>query len=272
MPEVTSNGTRIWYDGRGSGPPLVMVYGIGGCSADWWDPFLDRMAERYRLVLMDNRGCGNSEKPEAAWSMADMTADVMAVVEAAGLDTFHLLGCSLGSVVARHVVANHGGDRLRSLSLLCPPNGIPATEEDMRAALFWDRSKPPLDNARAGWPIVHREDWITPNEALLIEKFEERQRDPTPPRTFRYQLDAAGAAGNPIPAINTGDYPVLVLHGTSDRLVPPKNAETLAASIPRAGLVWLEGDSHSFWQHNPEGTADVLLPFLDTAEQAVAKR
>jgi 3-oxoadipate enol-lactonase len=262
MPFTERSGARIWYETRGSGDPLVMVYGIGGHSGDWWDAFPALLEPHYRLVLLDNRGTGRSEKPSAPWTMSDMTADVMAVADDLGLERFHLLGCSLGSIIVRHVVREYGPARIRSLSLLCPPNGIPATEEDLRTALFWDPARPLIESARASWPIIHPPEWIARNENELIDRFNRTMANPTPARTFQFQLQAAQAAPDPNPAVDAADVPVLILHGTIDRLVPPANAELLARQIPRARLEWLEGDSHNFWAHDPERSAAVLLDFL----------
>ena len=272
MATVTNGDCTIWYDTIGDGPPLVMVYGIGGNSRGWWDEFPARLARRYRLVMLDNRGTGNSDKPESPWTMSDMTGDVMAVADAAGLDTFHLLGCSLGTVIVRHLLRERGGGRLRSLSLLCPPNGITATPEDMQAAIFWDRTKPLIDSARGAWPIVHPEPWIAANDAVLVEKFEAGLREPTPPRTFQIQLKASTDAGDPNAAVNDHGWPVLIAHGTLDRLVPPENGRTLKQAIPRAALHMLEGDSHNFWCHDPDRSASVVLGFLDAAEREHAAK
>ncbi|WP_322817667.1 alpha/beta hydrolase [Tepidiforma sp.] len=262
MPFTQRSGARIYFETRGSGEPLVMVYGIGGHSGDWWDEFPALLAEHYHLVLVDNRGTGQSEKPTEPWSMSDMTADVIAVADELGLDRFHLLGCSLGSIIVRHVVREYGPARIRSLALLCPPNGIPATEEDLRTALFWDPARPLIESARASWPIVHPPAWIANNESVLVERFERTMQNPTPARTFQFQLQAAQAAPDPNTAVAAADFPVLILHGTIDRLVPPANAELLSQQIPRARLAWLEGDSHNFWAHNPRGSAALLLEFL----------
>lgn len=266
MPTVSNSGTTIWYDTMGSGPPVVMVYGIGGNSRQWWEEFPALLARKFTLVMLDNRGTGFSDKPETPWTMSDMTGDIQAVIDAVGLDTFHLLGCSLGSMIARHFVKERGGAKLRSLSLLCPPNGTPAKEEDSKAALFWDRTKPALENARGGWPIIHPEPWIAANEARLIEKLEANLKNPTPPITYQHQLKAAQDAGDANEAVNDYNWPVLIQHGTADRLVPPVNAETLKAAIPRAQLHMMEGASHNFWQHEPERSAAIVTTFLDAAE------
>ena len=267
MATVNNGDCEVWYDSISSGPPVVMIYGIGGNSRQWWGKFPGLLAKRYNLVMIDNRGTGFSDKPEAPWTMSEMTGDVQVVVDDLGLESFHLLGCSLGTAIARHYVKERGGQRLRSLSLLCPPNGISATEDDLKAALFWDRTKPMIDSARGGWPIIHPEPWIAANDGMLVEHFEAGLKNPTPPRTFQFQLQATTAAGDPNPALNEYGWPVLIQHGTLDRLVPPENARTLKAAVPRARLEMMEGDSHNFWQHDATKSAEVVLDFLDQAER-----
>jgi len=269
MPTVRDGDINLYYETVGAGPPVVMSYGIGGDGRQWWEEFPRRLAEHYRLVVLDNRGTGLSGMPPTAWTMEDVVADFNVVIRDAGLESFHLLGCSLGSVFARHYVRLCGGDQIRSLSLLCAPNGISATEEDLRTALFWDRSKPLLESAAASWPIVHPDDWVKSNRDLLMRRFEESMKNPTPATTFQFQLQAVQQAGD-LALANAAaagyDWPVFIMHGTLDRLVPFENGVTLQQAIPRARLEVLEGAGHNFWQHDPERAAAAVIDFLDQAE------
>jgi 3-oxoadipate enol-lactonase len=271
VPSVRNGDVSISYQTRyeagETAPFLVMVFGIGGASRDWWEEFPAELAKDFRLVMIDNRGTGESDRPQEPWSMDDMVGDITAVLEQEGVETFHLLGCSLGSMIVRHWVKRHGGGRIRSLSLLCAPNGIPATEEDQRAALFWDPSVPLIESARKSWQIVHPSQWALENDAMLAARFAEDMKNPTPARTFQFQLQAALAAGDANDALNDDSWPVLVLHGDSDRLVPPANAETLHAAVPCSSLVMLPGASHNFWSHAPAESAAAVREFLHKAER-----
>jgi pimeloyl-ACP methyl ester carboxylesterase len=268
MPVASNGHVDIWYETLGNGPPLVMLYGIGGNSRRWWTDFPRRLSERYTLVMLDNRGVGRSSQPRETWTMADVVADIDAVVEATGIDSFHLLGCSLGSIYARGYAAARPS-RLRSLSLLCPPNGIPASEEDMKLGVMWDPAVPRLESERASWAVVHPQSFIDSSEGALLADFEASEAERTPARTFRFQLECVMSAPDPLPGINDAAWPVFILHGTVDRLVPPANASTLHAAIPRAQLTWLEGDCHCFWMHDPERSAEAVLSFLQSAEGAI---
>lgn len=273
MPTVRNGDVNLYYETMGVGPPVVMSYGIGGNGRQWWEEFPARLAEQYRLIVLDNRGTGFSDQPDTAWTIEDVASDFDAVIEDLGLDSFHLLGCSLGSVFARHYVRLRGGERLRSLSLLCPPNGINASEEDLRTALFWDRSKALIESAAASWPIVHPDEWVEANRDLLAQRFEESMKNPTPAATFQFQLQAVQQAGD-IAVANKAvagcDWPVLIVHGKRDRLVPFENGVTLSQAIPRARFEVLENGGHNFWQHDPQRSAEVVLDFLNEAEGRVS--
>lgn len=267
MPTAKNGDCSIWYDTAGDGPPLVMVYGIGANSRRWWTEYPRRLAQQYRIVMLDNRGVGRSDQPKEPWAIADMVGDVDCVTRALGLESFHLLGCSLGSVIVRHYAATHSG-KLRSLSVLCPPNGIAATPQDMALGILWDPILPRVESERKSWEVVHPRWFIERGEAQLLADFEVSESERTPGRTFFHQMRATGGAPDPTSAINAASWPMLILHGTEDRLVPPDNARTLKESLPRAQLRWLPGDSHSFWQHDPEGAAEATLTFLSDAQAA----
>ncbi|OAI39537.1 hypothetical protein AYO38_01475 [bacterium SCGC AG-212-C10] len=261
MPFVTSGDCEIWYETRGNGVPIVVIYGLGDASARWWDAFPDALAERYQVVMLDNRGTGKSGKPKEPWTVDDVIADIDAVAADCGLDRFHLLGCSAGSVFVRQYAAARP-ERIRSLSLLCAPNGIPATPEDMQAAIFWDPAKPLLESARGSWPIVHPAGWIPGHEAELVADFEAKQAEPTPGRTYRIQLQIIADAPATNAPLNAFTWPVLIVHGSVDRLVPPANADAVKAAIPRARLAILDGMSHNLWQHGADQLVAVVLDFL----------
>lgn len=95
MPTVRNGDVNLYYETMGGGPPVVMSYGIGGNGRQWWEDFPARLAEHCRLVILDNRGTGFSDKPETPWTMEDVVSDFNAVIQEVGRDSFHLLGCSL---------------------------------------------------------------------------------------------------------------------------------------------------------------------------------
>lgn len=118
MAYATNDGVEIFYeeDGPADGDPVVFVEGLA--YGTWmWNWQRDPLSESYRTVVLDNRGTGNSDTPEGPYTVAEMAGDVGAVLDDAGLDDVHLVGASLGGMIAQEFALTD--DRVRSLSLLC---------------------------------------------------------------------------------------------------------------------------------------------------------
>jgi pimeloyl-ACP methyl ester carboxylesterase len=95
-----SQGVRIGYEVRGDGEPLVLVHGLAYDRAGW-GRLPDLLAERYRVVLLDNRGVGESDEPAGPYAVAQMADDVVAVLDDAGIARTNLFGVSLGGYIAQ---------------------------------------------------------------------------------------------------------------------------------------------------------------------------
>ena len=119
----SKDGTRIHYEIRGQGAPLALIFGYAGSSRGWGEPFLKLLATRFRTILIDNRGTGESDKPEKPFSMADMAADAASVLDHAGVERAHVMGISMGGMIAQEFALNHPA-RLRGLVLGCTLCGL----------------------------------------------------------------------------------------------------------------------------------------------------
>ncbi|HEX6658654.1 MAG TPA: alpha/beta fold hydrolase, partial [Ilumatobacter sp.] len=120
MPFVRApDGIRIHYSttGRGHAPPVVMIQGLGA-DKNLWIPQRLALANRYRTIALDNRGAGRSDKPYGAYSLMQMVDDTIAVMDHAGADDAHVVGASMGGVIAQ-ILALRCPDRVRSLTLAC---------------------------------------------------------------------------------------------------------------------------------------------------------
>jgi 3-oxoadipate enol-lactonase len=114
---------RIAWERRGAGAPVVLVHGLG--YARWgWEPVADLLAERFEIVLLDNRGIGQSEAPPGPYTVAEMAGDVLAVMDDAGLERAHVVGTSLGGMIAQELALAHP-ERVDKLVLVCTTPGGP---------------------------------------------------------------------------------------------------------------------------------------------------
>ena len=139
-----SGTVRIAYELRGAlhrrRPWLVLIQGMG-LDRLGWEPVLRKLRRRFRLVLVDNRGVGHSGRPTGSFTVADMAGDIVAVLDAAGISRAHVLGASLGGMVAQELAISHP-ERVDGLVLACTAPGWPFTYP-MPAASIRRSPRPP---------------------------------------------------------------------------------------------------------------------------------
>ena len=239
-----------------------MIMGLGA-NLDWWDErVVGRLSRRYRLLLFDNRGSGRSEKPPGLYSMPLFADDTVALMDAVGIEKAHVLGMSMGGMIAQELALRHPA-RVQRLVLACTSCGgvrsIPPEpwaffrllDRDALLEFEWERQVELLFPRH--FAAQHRHQ---------LEAFWRRaSRFPTPPAAFRRQL-AAILRFNSYGRLPWIQAPTLVLTGTEDVLIPPKNAEILAARIPDARLEVFPGGGHGFMAQFPERFCEVVEAFL----------
>ncbi len=238
---------------RGSGPPILLVQGLGGDSVHWGEAFLRRLEQRFTVTAYDHRGIGRSPRlaeGTAAFSIPDLAEDAAALLDHLGLASAHVLGLSMGGMVAQELVLRHP-ERVRTLVLAGTTAGGPT-------ALG---TYPPIVQALAG-PLLRgagvpealvgmvvgraRQLGVAPDEAAL--------------RTILAQVGAIGGHDT-LERLRGVAVPTLVLHGERDPAVPVANARILADAIPGARLEVLAGAGHIvFWQQ-PERCAELVAEF-----------
>lgn len=136
MPYATGNQLSIYYEVHGnSGSPLLMIMDWAATIADWIPEQIKQLSQKHQVILFDNRGAGQSDKPIVAYSMADFAADAVSVLNAANVTKAHVLGVSMGGMIAQHVVLTYP-ERVRGLVLGCTqagftghPKTIPALQD-----------------------------------------------------------------------------------------------------------------------------------------------
>jgi 3-oxoadipate enol-lactonase len=269
-----SGGLRIAYELRGTmsrRPWLVLIQGMGFDRLGW-EPVLGKLRQRFRLVLVDNRGTGCSDRPAGSFGVADMADDVIAVLDAAGIRRAHVMGVSLGGMVAQEVTITHP-ERVDGLVLACTTPGwpfayrMPAASVRLIAATAGLAPETALrrhtENALStrtveGYPeVVNR----------LVKLQGSRPTDSG-------ALSAQAAAG----ARYTGGLRqariqarTLVVHGGADTVVDPRNGKLLADRIPGARLITFPELGHLLFWEDPDGFADAVTSFLLT-EAAAGQR
>ena len=266
MPQARNGSVTIAYETEEAAGPdapwVVLVHGLG--YARWgWEPVRDLLAQHFRLVLMDNRGIGESDVPAGPFDTATMAGDVLAVLDDLGLDRVHLVGTSLGGMIAQQVAVS-ATERVDKLVLVCTTPGgevaypLPQATVDLMARM---PELPPVEalelavhNALAGATIAER-----PEVAAGV--VEHRLAEPQDPAGWAAQA-AAGAGhalGSRVSAISNR---TLILHGDEDRVVDVRNAEVLGDLIVDSRVVVLPGLGHLLFWDDPQRFVDEVVTFV----------
>lgn len=262
MPHAHNGSVAIAYETHeaagADAPWVVLVHGLG--YARWgWEPVVDQLAALYRLVLIDNRGIGESDVPRGPYDTETMAGDVLAVLDALGLDRIHLVGTSLGGMIAQRI-AVRAPERVDRLVLVCTTPGgdiaypLPPATVDLIARM---PQLPPaealelaVNNALADRTLAER-----PEVARRV--MEHRLAAPQDPVGWAGQA-TAGAGHDLGRGASSIRCPTLVIHGGEDRVVDVRNADVLGELIAGSRVVVLPGLGHLlFWDDPPRFAAEV---------------
>jgi 3-oxoadipate enol-lactonase len=260
MPHVDVAGLRLHVLRRGDGEPLLLIQGMSGTHLSWGEPFEAALAGAgLELITFDHRGVGHSTPVAAGFSIARLADDAAALLDALELERVHVLGISMGGMVAQELALRHPR-RLHTLTLGCTYCGGPgaslAGEEVAtglgQALLSGDRERA----LRAGYEFNLSRAFVA--DPANYEPFRTMATTlPVPVPVIMLQMQAI--QGHDTSArLATLDVPTLVIHGTEDRMLPFANAELIAGLIPGARLERLDGVGHMFWWEQPERSARLV--------------
>jgi|SRR5271157_4566916 len=258
MSFVENQGAKIYWDEQGSGEPLLLIMGLSYPSY-MWHRSRPILAKRFRTIALDNRGVGQSDAPPGIYSIALMASDAAAVLHAAGIESAHVFGVSMGGMIAQEFALQYP-NRVRSLILGCTaaggPHAVQAEPEALQALLRRDVT--PEQAKEAIIPFIY--DPATPRK-LIDEDMAIRMKWYPTPQGYLGQLQ--GIFGwEAYSRIAQIAVPTLVIHGETDRLVPAANAHLIAEKIPGAQLALLSHASHIFETDQPAAAQNAVLEFL----------
>jgi pimeloyl-ACP methyl ester carboxylesterase len=259
MMTTAADGTRLHYVVVGNGPPIVLIGGkTSSIEGAWWR-YIAPLAQRFRVIALDNRGAGQSDKPDTPYSTALMANDALAVLHAAGETSAHWFGISLGGMILQQLALDHP-DAVRSLILAATscggerPAATPTVLPELAASPLRRYA-----NLYAPRFILDHPDWVL-EDAKHFGKL---------PLHAIVRQDQAGSQHRVCGRLGEIRQPVLILHGSEDRTVPLASGEELQRRLPDARLQVLKGAGH---QLHSEQFATVLPIVLDFVEGVEARR
>ncbi len=259
MPTAENAGGELFWQRTGSGEPLLLIQGMSGTHLTWGEPFLSRLEPDFECVVFDNRGIGNNDPVAEPFTIADLAADALAVMDAAGHETAHVLGISMGGMVAQEL-AFAAPERLRTLTLGCTYAGGPGS------SLIAPEDAGPLLEAMASGDLDRVFKAMYAVNLSPGFRAEESHYEPfaamagaLPARQATVQLQMQAIGGHDTQArLAEITAPTLVIHGTEDKMIPVANGELIASLIPAAKLEIFAGVGHLFWWEQPERAAELI--------------
>jgi 3-oxoadipate enol-lactonase len=263
MAFLENQNARIYWDEQGTGDPVLLIMGLGYPSY-LWHRTRPALKERYRTIAVDNRGSGQSDAPPGPYSIALMASDAAAALDAAGVDSAHVFGLSMGGMIAQEFALQYPS-RVRSLILGCTAPGGPnaVRAEKQVTEILMARNLSPEDAARAMRPYIY--DSATPLDRIEEDLAIRRKWFPRP-EGYMAQLQGI-LAWESYSRLERIGAPTLVMHGQSDQLVPAGNGELIAGKIKGARLIMLPRASHIFTTDQPDASQNAIMEFLGQQSQ-----
>ena len=240
----------------GQKPPVVLIQGLGLPGAFWFDAPQSLTERGHRVIVMDNRGTGGSDRPRPPYSLSEMADDVARALDHAGIDQAFVCGISMGGMISQHFALRHTA-RTLGLVLLCTTPGLPHATVPGARAVGRLLSLPvrPRESAAGALSrmLLAKERWA--DAATLLAAWRDQMAIDTPtPATFVGHFSAAARhyTGS---RLRNLQIPVHIATGAGDGLIPPKNSATLARLFPDSTLEVLEGGGHALLSTHPDVVA-----------------
>jgi pimeloyl-ACP methyl ester carboxylesterase len=259
VPKLPVAGTELYYERRGAGEPLLLIQGLGGPSAHWGEPFLSELERDFELVVYDQRGAGRSAAFDGDLTTAGLAADALALLDALGLEHVHVLGISMGGMVAQELALAQPA-RVRSLTLGGTSCGgtqsRPTDQEVIRALTAAVLSRDYDRLLRTGFEHVVSSAFAA--DPANYAAFAEAARQHPADIPLLMSQQAAVVAHDTYGRLRGLQVPTLVVHGTEDRMLAPVNGDLVASLVPGARLELLDGAGHLFFWEQPQRSAQLV--------------
>jgi 3-oxoadipate enol-lactonase len=258
------NGQRLYYEVHGDGEPLLCVAGLT-CDTLVWIPQVQAFSAAHRTVIFDNRDAGQSSMATGGYEIADMARDALALADELELDTFHLLGVSMGGAIAQEI-ALQSPERIRTLTLAVtfPAGGAYAS----RLAEVWSARVEAITREQHVDELMllnHSEGFYDhPEMVEFIRTAMLNDPHPQPPEAFARQIAACGRHDTR-DRLGSLSMPVHVIGGEHDILVPVWKSREIAERIPGSKLTVLPAAPHGLSVERADEFNAAVLEFIREA-------
>ncbi len=258
MASINAGGTELYYERGGSGDPMLLIQGMSATHLAWGEEFLGALEPSFETIVFDNRGMGKSGQAELPFSIPDMAADSLALLDVLEVERAHVVGISMGGTIAQEL-ALANSERVLTLTLgatFCGgPQSTLMAPEDLQMLGVAYASGEPEQVFRAMWEIN-----ISPGFRAQESRFDDFRamgsKLPAPRPVVMQQMRAC-AEHDTHQRLSQLEMPTLVIHGTADRLIAVSNGEQIASLVP-CPIELLEDVGHMFWWEQPQRSAELI--------------
>ena len=265
---VQANGQQLYYEVHGDGPPLVLLMGIGYDSSLWTLAQVPALSTQFQVVLMDNRDSGRSSRADHPYRIADMADDVAGLLDALGIQRSHLLGLSMGGLIAQEFALRHA-DRLDRLVLTGTGAAPARSAVDPIEIWSWVKTNDPTGEAFGGQQFVSLfSTAFLRNSDAVRDTAEMLASNPYSMGPEAYARQAkAYLQFDSLDRLDAISAPTLVIVGEQDLLTPPWIAREVADAIPGSQFEVISGDgsSHVVPIERPDDFNRLVSDFLANA-------
>ncbi len=275
MPRVSANGIEIEYEtfGDPKAQPMLLIGGLGSQLLSWDEDFCALLAGHgFHVIRFDNRDSGLSTWVDDAYTLDDMAADAAGLLDALGIPAAHVVGASMGGFIAQLVALNHPDRVLTLTSIMSGPNGDDQVQPTTEGSGVLMAPAPDTREERIAIGVWARQALLGP--ADLFDEPHERARVTRAvdrayhPAGFGRQLGAVLVARGRLERLGSVSVPTLVIHGDADILVPVENGRRVAAAVPGARLMEIEGMGHDLPRRVWSQVADAIASLAGEAAPA----
>ena len=262
MPTIKGNGIEIYFEEHGAGKPLVLIQGLSYATPMWhWQ--VAGLKTHFRVITFDNRGSGQSAKPDIPYSIKMFADDTVGLLDALKIPQTSVLGISMGGIIAQEVTLSYPG-RVTHL-ILCSTifGGSSASQPDPETlaylAEYQENVSDELSRLEIAYGTAPGFAERHPDRVAALVEFKRQSR---PPRFayFRQLMSAMGyVSEDRLPSLR---IPTLLIAGSEDRIIPPDNSRRLHQLIPNSQLKVFDNAGHHVHIEYPEEFNQAVVEFL----------
>jgi aminoacrylate hydrolase len=270
MPKANLRDCELHYEEYGEGPPLLLVAGLGG-TGNYWEPQISAFSKHFRVIVHDHRGTGQSTHSDIVYSVEQMTADVIGLMDVLGIEQAHLLGHSTGGAIGQLLAIEHG-ERLLSLVVYAS-----WTKCDAFMRRVFETRKTLLETAGASayikaTPFFLFPDWWINENAAALDAADARLLANFPPVSIAASRCDAVMNFDCMSRLGEISTPTLIFCAEDDFLTPSYFSRELAQLIPAAELRTIARGGHACSQTVPAEFNEAILSFYLSRRHDVRRR